>query len=803
MKNDIWIEITQNVNATGSGQMRTVEQVKLRWKNLKAKATKDHAEAKKNQTGNKPFKRLANFRLRKTFDFSHAGRDLSDSVQNWPEGRAEKSEDISMSEYIPNGNNGETPMDVAFTATAEPRTVATVTAGPQGAKGAKAPIEGEEVHMDTSCESMSFMVDWHDVGPHVVPQRRAAVLEKGLQTLINKKMSNAECHLERPWDGEQPGKLIIKPSSAMKELGQSEEVMLKEYNKSVTVQLSPSHAPGRGQNTNMSGGVPIEVPSSEMEKRNREQQASGQNGMALNAGNGSTVSSQEDAQMLNEPLIVPVLHYWHITNAYSKEVDEIKSNNGIGIQGQVSVSVVAPMHKGSVKRARDEFINLVQKLEITSFTIPFTKQNQGKIMELLMEIQREDTKLVLNVSSKGCQLSGSKESLDRVQRRLIFDGITLSLPQLGPEGALYKTLEMDLQDPLVKEGLSMHLVHWDFIKTMFIKQMMAIQHKYEVDFTPEAAGEEVKVRAVPSRDQRFPLPCHALKALEQLYQRVATDMLSCPLENPTDTNVDRIKNAFKEIRGRYPFVSTGGETSRPWTLIGLAGPLWAAVKEMESILGEPVFSEKAKLQLKCQEFSAATPDGAIGGQAQAPADEEENCPICMDTFKEKKTLKCKHEFCSDCIGMSIKTMGPCCPVCKEMFGKLEGNQPDGNMKCRRIATKLPGFPCGTIEIDYSIYGGIQTERHPNPGRPFYTTQRTAYLPDNSEGNAVLDLLKRAFDQKLIFTVGTSSTTGAEDQVTWNDIHHKTNIHGGPQSYGYPDPGYLKRVKEELKAKGIE
>jgi len=56
-KNDIWVEITQNVNAMGSGQKRTTEQVKFRWKNLKARATKDHAEAKNTQTGNKPFKR--------------------------------------------------------------------------------------------------------------------------------------------------------------------------------------------------------------------------------------------------------------------------------------------------------------------------------------------------------------------------------------------------------------------------------------------------------------------------------------------------------------------------------------------------------------------------------------------------------------------------------------------------------------------------------------------------------------------------------------------------------------------------
>lgn len=54
---DIWVEITQNVNAMGSGLKRTLEQVKFRWKNLRARATKDLAEAKNTQTGNKPFKK--------------------------------------------------------------------------------------------------------------------------------------------------------------------------------------------------------------------------------------------------------------------------------------------------------------------------------------------------------------------------------------------------------------------------------------------------------------------------------------------------------------------------------------------------------------------------------------------------------------------------------------------------------------------------------------------------------------------------------------------------------------------------
>ena len=53
-KRDIWTDVAKRVNATGSGHLRTLEQVKLRWKNLKRKATKDHSEAQKPKTGNKP-----------------------------------------------------------------------------------------------------------------------------------------------------------------------------------------------------------------------------------------------------------------------------------------------------------------------------------------------------------------------------------------------------------------------------------------------------------------------------------------------------------------------------------------------------------------------------------------------------------------------------------------------------------------------------------------------------------------------------------------------------------------------------
>lgn len=71
------------------------------------------------------------------------------------------------------------------------------------------------------------------------------------------------------------------------------------------------------------------------------------------------------------------------------------------------------------------------------------------------------------------------------------------------------------------------------------------------------------------------------------------------------------------------------------------------------------------------------------------------------------------------------------------------------------------------------------EAHPHPGKHFSGTIRVAFLPDNAEGREVCDMLKRAFDARLIFTIGRSITTGLDDVVVWNDIHHKTQTYGQP------------------------
>ena len=68
---------------------------------------------------------------------------------------------------------------------------------------------------------------------------------------------------------------------------------------------------------------------------------------------------------------------------------------------------------------------------------------------------------------------------------------------------------------------------------------------------------------------------------------------------------------------------------------------------------------------------------------------------------------------------------------------------------------------------------------------------------------MLTLLRKAWDRKLTFTVGTSVTTGASNTIVWNEIHHKTESTTNFSGHGYPDPNYLNNVTAELAAQGVE
>jgi len=88
------------------------------------------------------------------------------------------------------------------------------------------------------------------------------------------------------------------------------------------------------------------------------------------------------------------------------------------------------------------------------------------------------------------------------------------------------------------------------------------------------------------------------------------------------------------------------------------------------------------------------------------------------------------------------------------------------------------FPVESIIIHINIIiiiMDILKEGHPAPGKPYSGISRQAYLPYNEEGKMICRMLKLAFKRKLVFTIGQSRTTGRDGVITWNDIHHKTDI----------------------------
>ncbi|XP_077402254.1 putative E3 ubiquitin-protein ligase DTX2 isoform X2 [Vanacampus margaritifer] len=219
-----------------------------------------------------------------------------------------------------------------------------------------------------------------------------------------------------------------------------------------------------------------------------------------------------------------------------------------------------------------------------------------------------------------------------------------------------------------------------------------------------------------------------------------------------------------------------------------------------------------------------------------PGVPDEDCIICMDQLSNPsgyetqpppppataeeggqgilpdavgKFVKCGHTLHMLCMlamyNNGTKDGSLQCPSCKTIYGEKTGTQPKGKMEIYSIPQALPGHPdCGTIQIIYSIPPGIQGPEHPNPGQTFTCRgfPRFCFLPDSDKGRKVLELLKVAWMRRLIFTVGTSSTTGEPDTVVWNGIHHKTEMMSNLSGHGFPDPNYLDNVLSELASQGV-
>ncbi|XP_048044929.1 E3 ubiquitin-protein ligase DTX3L-like isoform X2 [Megalobrama amblycephala] len=694
-------------------------------------------------------------------------------------------------------------------------------------------------------------VDWREP----FPDRWRATLEKALQSCLSSLEGKPSVLSLELMDDQSCAEVEITPSRALEVLKKHTSISLKfkDKDKSVAAQICPYEArfvTALQKSRLKDNGAPSPKTAASEDTNNVEDvAASNRAPNEAEATNTAGITHETPAVF---PL--PLSLSWYMQHTFGKELKQIEQQYGVKICAEVSVSVNSTERSrpDSVSKASADFQTLVQGC-VDSFSdaaINHNHMDSDGVKLALRHIQSEESRMMFTMSASNCMFFGPKKFTDVIKRGVeetrVESQFNDKSSQMDVDNnfspQIRASLDMDIRD--LPTHLEMDKVYWDLMKLSYENQLSQLETKYGVTFNAEKQQKNVtiKVQARSNGVQRINLERHAIRALTQLYQKLASAAVTCELKNPKDKTL--VASAVEKLQQEHHCVVVAADVLSRWRLVGLPEHLGPAIAEIEKILKMSVFDDKMKKSIG---YSGDIPhargikwnqtpnygSGAVGGSVQdegvnlrrqSEADtgfnedskhssgheskdahaEEEKCAICMDSFTDKKKLKCGHEFCRECIRMSEKSLGSICPVCKEVYGILEGNQPYGTMKVTQSSWSLPGYShCGTIEITYSIPSGYQTEKHPNPGKYYNGTNRQAYLPDNREGNEVLTLLQRAFQQKLIFTVGKSTTSGMDNVVTWNDIHHKTSRSGGPQSYGYPDPDYLKRVKDELKAKGIE
>ncbi|XP_073408015.1 E3 ubiquitin-protein ligase DTX3L-like [Dendrobates tinctorius] len=512
----------------------------------------------------------------------------------------------------------------------------------------------------------------------------------------------------------------------------------------------------------------------------------------LGGGERSTIHHDEErGEDGDDWLNLQTPLYEYITEIYKEELTKMETRYKVEVtEGKksentsyIKLNPLAP--DSSVDRANQIFIEKIQAV---------TKDwSQKEVPISAMKAPLEDTKHYMKEHHKTLVLVDGDRLILRGPERELSLAVGALHKVEGRSRHPRRGITISSRD--TRSEVIVDARHMDILKKLKSREMEELQQKYGVMMDEESKDKNVRVtfRATSGAPDLRAHACHSFTSLLQsTIMNLQRKTIHWNLEN--GEQLEQFRTELQKAGLDVILEQDNGSV----TLIASPVLLEFAEEKLREFFKIKYVQGAAASRREAQEAMDTTGPPATKARA-----EQELCPICLDQITNKKVLKCKHEFCAHCL-QKCQELKPVCPVCGVPYGVVIGNQPDGTMKVTTSGLSLSGYlGCGTIHIQYEVPGGIQQKHHPNPGKPFDGTQRMAYLPDNPEGQEVLRLLRKAFDQKLIFTVGESRTTGAKDTVTWNDIHHKTNPQGGAAGFGFPDPDYLKRVRDELKAKGVE
>ncbi|ELV13647.1 E3 ubiquitin-protein ligase DTX3L [Tupaia chinensis] len=508
----------------------------------------------------------------------------------------------------------------------------------------------------------------------------------------------------------------------------------------------------------------------------------------------------------NSHFEVPLPFFEYFNYICPDKIHSIEKKFGIHIKSQIkSPNTVfldfISSQSDNLEAARGSFVSEFQKNteRLRQECVPLADSKQAN--KTKQELNRRFTKLLIKENGRELILLGTQDDISVAKQKISESFVKTPVKILAPNFKM--------------NGIEVDTARYKLFEAELHQEISEIDRKYNTHSKVLEKSQKTCILFEP-KDKEVDLSVHAyancIDAIQHAFCQLEREVLPLKFLGKERKHLrgNKFADDFKKNHPNILFALT----QESMTLTGLADHIAKAKQYVLKRWGtSPLSAEKQNedhempMDIDSNDSNAASPP--LKGSAHAEASEvdkkeKDACAICMDTISNKRILpKCKHEFCTSCIDKAM-AYKPVCPMCQTVYGVQKGNQPEGNMITSTTRSSLPGYEsCGTIVIRYDMKGGVQTQEHPNPGKKYLGTHRTAYLPDNKEGREVLELLHRAFAQKLIFTVGDSRVSGMSDVITWNDIHHKTAIFGGPENYGYPDPLYLERVKKELKAKGIE
>lgn len=504
---------------------------------------------------------------------------------------------------------------------------------------------------------------------------------------------------------------------------------------------------------------------------------------------------------------VPLPLFEHFTKTCPETINSIEKRYGVKMKIQESSSNEVSLYfissqSGDLRAAHDAFAGEFQEcISNTEQDVALADKKQANKIKQGFSHQ---LKLPIKENEGELPLPGIQDDISAAGHFLA--------PQISESRV--KVPVKILTPTCMKNGIEVDTAHYKFLEAELSQEISEIEKKYNTQSKILGKGHKTCILFEP-KDKEIDLSVHAYASFIDAYQHVSCQLMREVVSLKSLGNEKKVVYAIKfadNFRKRHPGVDFL-VNQESITFFGLPNHVAKAKQYVLQTGGvSPLAGEKSNeyhetpmdVDSNDSETFLPTSQPSASSGASGMNKEKDICVICLEPIDNKLVLsKCKHEFCTPCINRHM-TYKPVCPVCQTVYGVLKGNQPEGTMSVHYTRDSLPGYEtCGSIVIDYDMKGGIQTKEHPSPGMYYIGTRRTAFLPDNKEGKEVLTLLQKAFDQKLIFTVGDSRVTGASNVTTWNDIHHKTSRTGGPAKYGYPDPDYLKRVKKELKDKGIE